>query len=88
MAISPSSQGVQVDSTLYVSGQLGLDPKVGLIYATEMCSVTLACWIQTGKFVSDVDVVAQAEQSLKNIGAILQAAGTTEQNGRVNPGRI
>lgn len=44
----------------------------------DLC-VHVGC--QTGKFVSDNDVLAQTEQTLKNLGAILGAAGTTEQNG-------
>lgn len=53
---------------------------------THECLAMLAVasylfYFQTGKFVSDDDVLAQAEQALKNIGAILEAAGTTEQNG-------
>ena len=42
-------------------------------------------YFQTGEFVSD-DVVAQAQQALKNLGAVLRAAGTTEQNGKYRCG--
>jgi 2-iminobutanoate/2-iminopropanoate deaminase len=54
-AIGPYSQAVEAGNTLYVSGQLGIDPK-------------------TGKLVEG-DVKAQTRQALKNIEAILQAAG-------------
>ncbi len=54
-AIGPYSQAIQVGNTLYLSGQLGLDPT-------------------TGKLVS-ADTAAQAAQALKNIQAILDAAG-------------
>lgn len=54
-AIGPYSQAVWAGDFLYISGQLGLDPKTG-----EM----------VGK-----DAASQAEQVLKNIGAILKAQG-------------
>ncbi|XP_064383486.1 2-iminobutanoate/2-iminopropanoate deaminase-like [Halichondria panicea] len=56
-AIGPYSQAVLVNTTLYLSGQIGLDPK-------------------TGVFVSD-NVDDQARQSLINLGAVLEAAGTS-----------
>jgi 2-iminobutanoate/2-iminopropanoate deaminase len=55
-AVGPYSQAVEVNNTLYVSGQIPVDPK-------------------TGKFVSDTDVKEQAQQVLKNVGQILDAAG-------------
>jgi 2-iminobutanoate/2-iminopropanoate deaminase len=54
-AIGPYSQAVLADKTLYISGQLPIDPTSGAILAT--------------------DIALQTEQSLKNIGAILKAAG-------------
>ncbi|MCK7531695.1 MAG: Rid family detoxifying hydrolase [Marinilabiliales bacterium] len=54
-AIGPYSQAVEINNTLYISGQLGIDPK-------------------TGKMVEG-DVKAQTRQVLRNIEAILQAAG-------------
>lgn len=54
-AIGPYSQAVEINNTIYVSGQLGLDPK-------------------TGELVEG-DVKDQTRQALKNIEAILQAAG-------------
>ncbi|NLW83388.1 MAG: hypothetical protein GXY41_03130 [Phycisphaerae bacterium] len=54
-AIGPYSQAVRAGNTLYLSGQLGIDPT-------------------TGKLVEG-DVVPQAKQALKNITAILDAAG-------------
>jgi hypothetical protein len=63
-----------------VSGQIGLDPKVSL----ECYGLSVIIRVhQTGDFVS-TEVVGQAEQTLKNLGAILEAAGTTEQNGDFN----
>lgn len=55
-AIGPYSQAVSADAFVFVSGQLGLDPK-------------------TGNLVSE-DVRSQSEQALKNLSAILLAAGT------------
>lgn len=58
-AIGPYSHAVLANGTLYISGQLGLDP-------------------DSGEFVGDV--VAQAEQALKNMGEILSAAGMGYEN--------
>lgn len=53
-AIGPYSQGYAANGFVYTSGQIGIDPKTGLL----------------------VDgVAAQAEQSCKNVGAVLEAAG-------------
>jgi len=54
-AIGPYSQAVEINKTLYISGQLGIDPK-------------------TGKIVEG-DIKDQTRQVLKNVEAILQAAG-------------
>ena len=54
-AIGPYSQAVEINNTLYISGQLGIDPK-------------------TSKMVEG-DVKAQTRQVLRNVEAILQAAG-------------
>ena len=54
-AIGPYSQAVEINNTLYISGQLGIDPR-------------------TGKMVEG-DVKAQTRQVLRNVEAILQAAG-------------
>jgi len=53
-AVGPYSQAVELNGTLYLSGQLPVDPA-------------------TGKMPEGVE--AQTRQSLKNIGAILTAAG-------------
>ena len=54
-AVGPYSQAVKVGNTLFVSGQIALDP-------------------QTGKLVSD-DIKEQTLRVLKNVEAILKAAG-------------
>jgi 2-iminobutanoate/2-iminopropanoate deaminase len=54
-AIGPYSQAVEVNGTLYISGQLPVNPVSGKIEAAT--------------------VAEQTVQSLKNIGAILEAAG-------------
>jgi 2-iminobutanoate/2-iminopropanoate deaminase len=54
-AIGPYSQAVESGNTLYVSGQIPIDPT-------------------TGKLVEG-DITAQTEQVMKNIGAVLTAAG-------------
>lgn len=53
-AVGPYAQAVELNGTLYLSGQLPVDPA-------------------TGKMPEGVE--AQTRQSLKNIGAILTAAG-------------
>lgn len=54
-AIGPYSQAVRVGSTLYLSGQIAMDPA-------------------TGEFVEG-GIEAQTQQVLKNIRAVLEAAG-------------
>ena len=56
-AIGPYSQAIEVNGTLYISGQLPVNPATGKIDGTT--------------------VTEQAQQSLKNVGAILEAAGYT-----------
>ena len=53
-AVGPYSQAILVNGTLYVSGQIPVNPADGTVPA---------------------DIAAQAHQSLKNVGAILKAAG-------------
>lgn len=55
-AIGPYSQAVEVNGTLYISGQVPLNP-------------------ETGKMPEGIK--EQTEQVMKNIGAILDAAGYT-----------
>lgn len=54
-AIGPYSQAIEVNGTLYISGQVPIDP-------------------QTAQVVNG-DITVQTEQVMKNIGAILEAAG-------------
>ena len=54
-AIGPYSQAIKAGETLYISGQLPIDPA-------------------TGEFAAQ-DIQGQTEQSLKNIGAIMEEAG-------------
>ena len=55
-AIGPYSQAIEANGTLYISGQIPVDPA-------------------TGQVVEGIE--AQTEQVMKNIGAILEAAGYT-----------
>lgn len=59
-AIGPYSQAVLVDNTMYLSGQIGLDPATGDLVAGG--------------------VVPETEQALKNMGAVLSAAGAQFSN--------
>jgi len=54
-AIGPYSQAVEINKTLYISGQIAIDP-------------------ETGQFVEG-DITVQTNQVMKNIEAILKAAG-------------
>lgn len=54
-AIGPYSQAVEINNTLYISGQIAIDPKTGKIVEGQ--------------------IKEQTRQVLKNIDAILQAAG-------------
>lgn len=54
-AIGPYSQAVEANNTLYISGQIPINP-------------------ETGKLIEG-DIQEQTELVLKNIGAILEAAG-------------
>jgi len=42
-AIGPYSQAVEANGTLYVSGQLPIDPSVGKIVATDVAAQTEQC---------------------------------------------
>lgn len=55
-AIGPYSQGIIVESMLYSSGQIPIDPATGEIKGN--------------------DITEQAEQVMKNVGAILEEAHT------------
>lgn len=59
-AIGPYSQAVEVNGTLYISGQVPIDPAIGKL-------------VEGG-------IKEQTEQVMKNIGAILNAAGLNYSN--------
>lgn len=59
-AIGPYSQATEINGTLYISGQIAIDPATGQLI--------------------DGDIVEQADLVLKNIGAILSAAGYTYED--------
>jgi 2-iminobutanoate/2-iminopropanoate deaminase len=56
-AIGPYSQATEINGTLYISGQIAIDPATGELI--------------------EGDIKAQSDLVLKNIGAILEAAGYT-----------
>ncbi len=59
-AIGPYSQAIEVNGTLYISGQVPIDPAIGKL-------------VEGG-------IKEQTEQVMKNIGAILNAAGLNYSN--------
>lgn len=54
-AIGPYSQAIEVNGTLYISGQIPIDPSTGKL--------------------TDGGIAEQTMRVMKNIGAILEAAG-------------
>ena len=65
-AIGPYSQAVLVDRTLYISGQLGIDPSTREIVGRENGSKS--------------DVEMETKQVLENMGNILNASGASYNN--------
>ena len=59
-AIGPYSQAVQAGSTIYLSGQIGMNPATSELVSADVCE--------------------QAAQALKNMKAVLAAAGATPEN--------
>jgi len=59
-AIGPYSQAVEAGNTLYISGQVPINPETGKVDAQG--------------------ITEQTEQVMKNIGAILEAAGYSFEN--------
>jgi len=58
--IGPYNQAIKTDTTLYVSGQIAINPKTG---ALEMNSIE-----------------EETEMVMKNLKAVIQAAGLTMEN--------
>ncbi len=58
--IGPYSQAVQAGDTVYISGQIAIDPSTGDLMTTS--------------------IEDETHQVLKNVGAILEAAGLTYEN--------
>jgi 2-iminobutanoate/2-iminopropanoate deaminase len=54
-AVGPYSQAIIANGFVYTAGQIGSDPKTGVL--------------------AEGDIVVQAEQALKNVEAVLKAAG-------------
>ena len=65
-AIGPYNQAVLVDRTLYISGQIGFEPKTMQIVGRENGSKG--------------HVQMEAKQALENMGEILKAAGASYNN--------
>ncbi len=59
-AIGPYSQATEINGTLYISGQIAIDPASGELI--------------------DGDIKVQTDLVLKNIGAVLKAAGYAYEN--------
>jgi 2-iminobutanoate/2-iminopropanoate deaminase len=59
-AIGPYSQATEVNGTLYISGQIAIDPRTGELI--------------------DGSIEEQTDLVLRNVGAILEAAGYTYES--------
>lgn len=59
-AVGPYSQAIEVNGTVYSSGQIPLDPATGEIV--------------------EGDIKIQTERVMKNLMAVLEAAGTKQEN--------
>ncbi len=58
--IGPYSQAIQAGETVYISGQIAIDPSTGDLITSS--------------------IEEETHQVLKNVGAILEAAGLTYEN--------
>ena len=58
--IGPYSQAIQAGDTIYISGQIAIDPSTGDLITSS--------------------IEDETHQVLKNVGAILEAAGLTYEN--------
>ena len=58
--IGPYSQAIQAGDTVYISGQIAIDPSTGDLITSS--------------------IEEETHQVLKNVGAILEAAGLTYEN--------
>ena len=58
--IGPYSQAIQAGDTIYISGQIAIDPSTGDLITSS--------------------IEEETHQVLKNVGAILEAAGLTYEN--------
>lgn len=78
MHCSIHSQGVLIGQTLYLSGAIGLDPKTGQFVGEGIEE-------QTRQVIPSMErnqIMEDFFQVLKNLGAILQAAGASYKNGQ------
>ena len=90
LCVPPCSQAIKANGFVFVSGSLGLDPKVRVSTLLQLrvaedgslSPPSLLCFppppVQTGEFPSK-DVVAQTKQSLDNMAAILTAGNSSMQ---------
>lgn len=64
-AVGPYSQAIRIGNLIYTAGQVGLDPATGKLVQAEN---------------PDDNITVQTEQVLKNLSAVLEAAGSGLQH--------
>ena len=82
-ALGPYSQAIKAGNTVYVSGQVSAWPHGILLRQISLKSLALDGQIGLVPGTKDFagpEVEAQTEQVLKNMGAILEAAGASYQS--------
>lgn len=64
-AVGPYSQAIRIGNLIYTAGQVGIDPATGKLVEAEN---------------ADDNITVQTEQVLKNLSAVLEAAGSGLQH--------
>ena len=84
-AVGPYSQAIKTGSLVFVSGQLGFIPGVRSPSSSHSRQTRVLCaflwskggWLAQTKEFAAPDVEGQAEQVMLNLGAILEASGSS-----------
>ncbi|XP_028985473.1 2-iminobutanoate/2-iminopropanoate deaminase-like isoform X1 [Betta splendens] len=79
-AIGPYSQAVVVDRTVYVSGQLGMDPSSGQLVQGGVQAQTRQVTLQRTNHEQASKMRVLRLMALVNMGEILKAAGCSYEN--------
>eukprot|EP00428_Durinskia_dybowskii_P025990 CAMPEP_0170238230 /NCGR_PEP_ID=MMETSP0116_2-20130129/18868_1 /TAXON_ID=400756 /ORGANISM="Durinskia baltica, Strain CSIRO CS-38" /LENGTH=189 /DNA_ID=CAMNT_0010489039 /DNA_START=58 /DNA_END=627 /DNA_ORIENTATION=- len=80
VAISSMSKEIKEIKTEHAPAPVGPYSQALLVGTTLYCSGSLALDPKTGEFVGAGDIQAETRQVLKNMGAVLEAAGASPKN--------